>query len=717
MLDRQAIIAKFLGDMEPPAFASPAAIVAKALPALQPSRRIDVPTWATKRKVRGAGFSGDWSNDFAAYMVEPARMLTSRRYSGLVFCGPARTVKTEHLVINALGHRVECMPRNMLILSPTKDTAREFSIEKVDPFIAANAGVYERLGKSRGDDNIYDKRFAGGMRLRLGWPVIGQLSMFDIPDVLLTDYDRMVEDVNGEGSPFKLAQKRTQSFGSLGMAMAEGSPGRPVLDDEWKAATPHEAPPTTGILQLYNGGTRGRFYWTCPSCGELFQPSMDALKYEIRDTPGQSAKTVEMACPNGCLIKHDKKFELNRTGVWLHEADNGQLVTIDDPAIASTDIVSYWCEGPVAALQSWEQIVLRLLQAREDFKKTGDETSLKTTINVDQGRPYLPQQLEVGEGLSEDALKAGAGRYPIGVAPDWTRFITVQVDVQARGFVVQADAWGPGLERRLIDRQEILMAPDGAPGAPRPCDPARYLEDWQALLPLIDHAYPVAGSELAMKPKAMIVDSGGAAGVTTNAYSFWRKHKRRNGDIRIYLARGQGGLTRDRARYGTPEKVLGSKKIKRSDIRLVYVGTDKLKDEIVASLTRKDPGPNAYHLSDLLPDRVFSELCAELRTPTGWERKKSAQPNEAFDLAVYGRALAIVLKAEKINWDRPPAWADVVARNANSVRRVTDAAEGAAEDAGVDADEPAPARTETKKKARPAKRRRRDGAFVMRGIK
>ena len=709
MLDRKAIVSRFLGDMSPPPFATPAAVIAKALPALQPSRRIDVPTWAEANRIlRSAGYSGPWRNDFAAYMVEPARMLTSRRFSGLIFCGPARTVKTEHLVINTVGHRAECMPRNMLVLSPTKDTAREFSIEKIDPFIRHTPSVRERLGTGRSDDNIYDKRFAGGMRLRLGWPVIGQLSMFDIPDVLLTDYDRMVEDVDGEGSPFALALKRTQTFGSLGMAVAEGSPGRPVLDPEWKPSTPHEAPPTTGILQLFNRGTRARFYWTCPGCGELFQPEMAALKYEVRDSAGQSAKTVEMVCPSGCLIRHDQKHELNRTGTWLHETDDGRLVTVDDPDIRSTDIVSYWLEGPVAAMQAWDQIILRYLQASEDFKATGDETALKTTINVDQGRPYVPQQLEVGEGLSEDALKATAGRYPLGIAPDWTRFITVQVDVQARGYVVHADAWGPGLERRLIDRQEILMAPDSAPGAPRPIDPARYIEDWQALLPLLDHAYPVEGGELSMKPKAMIVDSGGAKGVTNNAYAFWRKNRRRDGDLRIYLAKGQGGLNRDRARYGTPEKVLGNKQAKRSDIRLIYVGTDKLKDELVGSLTRKDPGPNAYHLSELLPDRVFSELCAELRTPTGWERKKSAQPNEAFDLAVYGRALAIVLKAEKINWEKPPAWADVPARNSNSVRRVSAADKAPAEKS---------AEIEKKKSARPSKRRSRQGGFVMRGIK
>ncbi|WP_193778460.1 terminase gpA endonuclease subunit, partial [Pseudovibrio sp. WM33] len=114
---------------------------------------------------------------------------------------------------------------------------------------------------------------------------------------------------------------------------------------------------------------------------------------------------------------------------------------------------------------------------------------------------------------------------------------------------------------------------------------------------------------------------------------------------------------RDRAKEVTPEKEEGKRVKKRSDLRIVRVGTWRLKSEITASLAREDPGADAYHLTRNLPSEVFEEFCAERRTPKGWVLRKGRKRNEALDLGVYGLALVLVLRAEKINWKRPPIWA------------------------------------------------------------
>jgi len=694
-------VERYLGPLTVPSYPDPGRLVVDALPALRPPRRITVPDWAEQeRRLRTPVYSGAWRNSFAPYMVEPARMATSRKYRAVVFCGPARTVKTEALILNVLGHRATCMPRVMKIICPTQDAARQFSREKIAPMIRNTPAVAARMSKARNADNLHDKLFEGGMSVRIAWPVIGELSMFDIPDMLLTDYDRMPENVDGEGSPFDLALKRTQTFGSLGMAIFESSPGRPVLDPEWKAATPHEAPPCTGILSIFNGGTRGKFYWQCPHCHEPFEPLFSALRWERKGSPGESARTVAMVCPNGHAIGPDRKAELNPGGFWLHETNDGELAVIDDASVRDTDTVSYWCEGPVAAMQSWEQLVLRYEQALEELERTGDEERLKATVNLDQGRPYLPRSISLGDGIEEAALKALAKPYPLEVAPAETRFLTVAVDVQNHRFVVHVDAWGPGLERWLIDRIEIAVPPAEAPGADkRAIDPARYAEDWAVLPPLLERAYPVADSEFVLRPAAMIVDSGGTAGVTEKAYQFYREQRGR-APRRVFLNKGQGGLDRDRARYGEPEKILQRKQARRSDIRLVYSGTDKLKDEVTLALTRKESGPTAFHLSDRLDDRVFAELCAEIRTAKGWERRKPGLPNEALDLAVYGKALVIVLKGERIDWSKPPAWAAPMEENTYAARVVV----------AVSGD------VELKAAPKPQRvRRRRGDGFVSRG--
>lgn len=664
---------RYLGPLEPPQYARFADVLTEALPALRPPRRITVPAWAeAERTLRTPTYSGPWRNDDAPYLVEPSLMTTSRKYTAVVFVGPARTVKTDALILNTFGQRVCAMPRDMLIVAPSQNMAREFSITKLDKMIDSTPAVLERIDRRRGGDNIYDKKFKGGMRLRIGWPVIGQLSMVDIPDALLTDYDRFDDDIDGEGSPFDLARKRNQTFGSLGMTIAESSPGRPIeADEEWKPSTPHEAPPASGILGIYNSGTRAQFYWTCPHCKTPFRPTFERLHWEERQTNGESAKSVFLACPSGCVIAPDEKPALNRAGIWLHETSGGELVEIGDRKIRDTDIASYWCEGPIAALQSWPQLVLRYLDAVDHFRATGDETRLKATITLDQGRPYRAKVQSIGEAIAPETLKALAKSYPLKTCPPQTRFLTCAVDVQPNRFVVAVDAWCADLERYLVDRFDIALPPAGAPGAAgadgeplRAIDPPRYAEDWAALDALAEKAYPVSGSTFSIRPRAIAIDSHGAEGTTANAYAFWRAKKKAGQHKRFFLLRGVGGIDKQRAIYKQVEKRAGPKgRARRSDIFLIEVGTDPLKDEIALSLTRKDDGPNAYHLPEALPENILKEFAAEVRTKKGWQKKKPGARNESLDLAVYSKALAIVLKAENLDWQSPPAWAAPVESN------------------------------------------------------
>lgn len=213
---------RFLPPVPPPAFADPWDHAAgPALSVLAPARRIDVPTWASSRKVSTAAGLVTWRNDFAPYMVEPSKMVTSRRYRAVGFCGPARTVKSESLILNTIGQRIECNPRDMLVVCSTQDTAKQFSERKLAPMIRENRQLAAAQLVGRGADNIHEKRFAGNMNLQIRWPVIGYFSQNEYFDVLLTDLDRMTDDIGGEGSAFILALKRIQHAGSQGKVIAE----------------------------------------------------------------------------------------------------------------------------------------------------------------------------------------------------------------------------------------------------------------------------------------------------------------------------------------------------------------------------------------------------------------------------------------------------------------------------------------------------------------
>lgn len=659
-----------------PGFRPVSDAIRAALPALAPPARITVSEAATRRKINAGGAWEYWDNSVAPYMVEPMNATQSRRFASAVFVGPARSSKTEGMIINPFVHSVLAAPRMVSIFYMGQTPAREFSVQDLQPIIRNSPELLERLRVS----NVHEKTFQGGGRLTIDWPVSNKLSGRSIPLVLMADYDvAAYQDVEGEGPAFALGRKRHTSAGSRGMNVAESSPRFPILDESHQPKTPHEAPPCEGILGLYNTGTRGRLYWTCPDCSGEFEPSFDRLKFPADGNPSQRGAQAFMECLHcGSVIEPHVKAELNRAARWLHESNDGSLVPLGD-MVRDTETVSYWLHGPAAALSSWQQITTRYLEAVEELERTGDEKPLKAATNLDLGLPYRPRAMGEGAAVTEAGLKDAATDHAWQVAPAETRFLLAAVDVQNGRFVVQIMAHLTDGERVVVDRFDLFTPPDTAPrAADRQLDPAKYGEDWLALLPLADLSYPVANADHRLRLLSIVIDAGGAPGVTPNAYAFYRK-TRKSHPRRFHLIRGFGGEAAKRAEVKAPETSHQGRKKAARDILLIRAGTDRLKDEVAASLIRTDRGTRAIHIPQGAPPDIFAEFAAERRTPKGWQMRPGVKRNEALDLAVYDLALFIVLGAEKINQDRPPTWAILGPGNSFAVQDIETKEESTAE--------------------------------------
>ena len=130
---------------------------------------------------------------------------------------------------------------------------------------------------------------------------------------------------------------------------------------------------------------------------------------------------------------------------------------------------------------------------------------------------------------------------------------------------------------------------------------------------------------------------------------------------RFRLVKGEGRINAPRLRETWPDtfrqKARSAKA--RGDVPVLILNTNVLKDGVVGDLARDVPGPGFVHLPQWLDDDVFHELTAENRTAKGWKRDSNI-PNEAFDLHVYARAACIALGAERINWKKPPKWAQAL---------------------------------------------------------
>ncbi|EPH0530543.1 phage terminase large subunit family protein [Escherichia coli] len=613
----------------------------------------------------GAGNSVPWDPLVAPYVIEPMNCLASREYDAVIFVGPARTGKTIGLIDGWVIYNVICDPADMLIIQMTEEKAREHSKKRLARTFRVSPEVVSRLSPNKNDNNVYDRTFLAGNYLKIGWPSVNIMSSSDYKCVALTDYDRFPEDIDGEGDAFSLASKRTTTFMSSGMTLVESSPGRDVKDVKWRRTSPHEAPPTTGILSLYNRGDRRRWYWPCPHCGEYFQPCGDVVAgfRDIAD-PVLASEAAYIQCPScSGRILPEQKRELNGRGVWLRDGEsiNADGSRYGDPR--RSRIASFWMEGPAAAYQTLSQLVYKLLTAEQEYETTGSEETLKTVINTDWGLPYLPRASM--EQRKSELLEQRAEPVLSRSVPDGVNFLVATVDVQAgrhRRFVVQVTGYGSRGERWIIDRYNITQSLRGdSDGESQRIDPASYPEDWDVLLTDVFHkSWPLASDpSQQMRLMAMAVDSGGEDGVTDNAYKFWRRCRRDGLGKRIYLFKGDSIRRAKLISRTFPDNTgrTGRRAQAAGDVPLWLLQTDALKDRVNNALWRDSPGPGYVHFPDWLGSWFYDELTYEERSSDGKWSKPGRGANEAFDLMVYAEALVILHGYEKIRWPDAPEWA------------------------------------------------------------
>lgn len=644
-------------------------IVASAAEVVLPPDRITVPQAAERyRYIENPGnYTGPFLNSTTPYMVEPQEVLTMHEFQGMVFVGPAQSGKTEALP-NWITHSAICDPADMMIVTPTNTASRDFSKRRLSRLYRDT----QELKKKVLHENVFDTTFKNGMLLTLAHPSGAELAGKPIPRLWLTDYDRMPMDVDGEGSPYDLANKRATTFKRFGMCVAESSPSKPVENPKWIKATAHEAPPCKGILELYNRGDRRRWYWQCVHCHDWFEPTFDLLQYPEEGDDLWRAEQAVMVCPH-CdgEMKHHMKKKLNANGRWVQD---GMRINKEGEIVGRpyrSGIASFWLKGVAAAFVDWKTLVERYLKAYAAYEKTGDETSLQTTVNTDQAEPYIPQAL--GEERLPEELKARAedwgGSAAEPVVPEGVRYLIATIDVQAgmkSAFVVHVHGVGVGDDMWLVDMFKIRKSKRKDEDDDT-CliDPAAYPEDWDVLVEqVIERTYPLAdGSERRMQIKLVGCDSGGKDGVTANAYKFWRRLRDdpdgRRYHLRFQLLKGEPSKTAPRYKVSYPDSQRKDRKAgARGDIPVGFINSNPMKDAAHAMLGRTEDGGGRVHFPVWAEDWLYMQLTSERRTPKGWE-STSRRRNEAFDLLYYAVALLIDkrIRSEHIDWSDPPGWA------------------------------------------------------------
>ena len=576
---------------------------------LTPDPDLTVSVWADEYRFlsqKASAEPGRWRTDRTPYLRDIMDELSpSSPTQRVVFMAGAQVGKTE-TGNNWLGYVIHMAPGPMMLVQPTVDTAKRLSKQRLAPMIEETPVLKQRIADSRSRDSgntMMVKEFPGGVMVVTGANSAVGLRSMPVRYLFLDEIDGYPTDLDGEGDPVNLAERRTTTFARRKVFMCS----TPTVKE------------TSRIEREYLASDQRRFFVPCPQCGE-----MQWLKWaQIKWTDGD-AQTAHYVCEHsGCIIEEHHKTEMMSAGEWRATA-NG----VGNGRTAGFHLSSLY--SPLG-WKSWAEIVDEFLSAK------GDPPLLKTWVNTILGETWEDEiASKVGAGDLLDRVEFYTPR----VAPAPVLAITAGIDTQDNRLALTLVGWGRDEESWVLDHQEIY----GDPAKP---------EVWAQLTNVL--ATPIEHELFEpMTIAAACIDSGGH--FTHEVYAFAREHRQRH----VMAVKGQS--QRNKPIMGRPTKV--DLNLKRQTIKsgaeVWPVGVDTAKATLFARLKLNEAGAGFVHFHADLPPDYFEQLTSErLMTryvkgfPVREWTKKSGARNEALDTFVYNLA---AMQALYMRFNRKTIW-------------------------------------------------------------
>ena len=587
----------------------------------------------------GGGYSGPWNFDRAPYMRRPMDCLgVDSGYWLTAFMGPSQCGKSKIGDIWQL-YSTLVDPADIIAVWPDKDIARSYVTSQINKMIRLSPELKARQLQTQSADNIFSKEFVGSNWFHV-WPVPAQLRTRPVPRFRVEDFELIPEDVGGEGGVIMLLTGRQTTFEGYEIGYVNSSPSRGK---------------DKGIEALVATGTDERWYVDCPHCAAPFLLAFDnCLHFERGGTAADARESAAVACPDcGGLIDHADKGALMKTGRWVGEGQTAVTGGVEGE-LRDVRVASFRIDG-LAGFASWGRIAELYRSAELTFEATQDEFDLRAVVNSRIGVNYR-SRLAGAAPVSVDDLAARVldGRHALGEVPAGVVCLTAAVDVQGNRFEVLVQGWAAGLESWIIDRFAIIALEGGTTAI----DPARRAEHWGGLLQkVIWRRYPVAGSpERTVPIMTTAIDTGGADGVTDNAFAFWyTAHNAGVPPTGVTLIKGGNN---PRARLLPPATVDAKRRAAKGapDAELFVPNVHRFKDIVDVRLRRTALGPGHIHLPRDMERRHLDEMVAEARENGVWIRPPGAA-NETWDLLVYNAVTMTRLGGSDTSLGWVPDWA------------------------------------------------------------
>ena len=573
------------------------------LDGLRPEEPLTVSEWADRyRKLssKASAEPGPWRTNRTPYLREPMDCLSSNSpVQRVVMMFAAQTGKTE-AGSNWLGYVIDHAPGPMLCVQPTVEMAKRLSKQRLESMITDTPCLAAKIAPSRARDSgntMFSKDFSGGIMLLTGANSSTGLRSAPCRYLFADEVDAYPSDVDGEGDPVALAERRTTTFARRKILLTS----TPTVKD------------FSRIEAEYLRSDQRRFYVPCPSCGGMQWLQWPRLKWDAK-RPGD----VRYQCEHcGERFEENHKPAMLAAGEWRATApSDGRTAGFQLSGLYSP---LGWC--------SWEQLVDDFLRAKSDAP------ALKAFVNTRLAETW---EEDYAAAVSADGLMTKRLAYESGTCPDGVVLLTCGVDVQDNRIAVSLWGWGEGETGWLIWHQELMGDPTQT-------------EVWGQLDQVLVTEWATAAGK-ALKVSQVAVDSGGHC--THEVYRYVRDRVRQN----VVAIKGSSRRNSPAVGKGSKVDVSWQGRVLKRGVTLYQLGTDTIKTTLFGRLRHNEGGGvGTLHFGMAADEEYFRQLTSErqaLRYHRGFPIrewvKKAGDRNEALDCVVYAYA-AMLLFSRRMN--------------------------------------------------------------------
>jgi phage terminase large subunit GpA-like protein len=382
---------------------------------LKPDPLLTVSEWADRSRVlsqRASSEPGRWRTERTPYLREIMDCLSPGSPVQRVALMKGAQIGGTECGNSWIGYVIRQAPGPMMAVSPTVELAKRNSKQRIDPLIEESDVLRERVRERRSRDSgntVLSKDFPGGVLILTGANSAVGLRSMPARYLFLDEVDGYPGDVEGEGDPILLAERRSATFER-----------RKIL----LVSTP-KTKSLSRIQREYEASDQRRFFVPCPHCGERQRLELENLRW-----PEGYPREAEHACVRcGALIGERHKTWMLEHGAWRATAEG-------DGRTAGFHLSSLY--SPVGWF-SWADAA----EMYEQAQKTPD--LMKGFVNTVLGLPFE----EEAEAPEWQRLYERRECYRIGIVPEPGLLLTAGDDVQKTG---SRSRWSPGGGARKAGR-------------------------------------------------------------------------------------------------------------------------------------------------------------------------------------------------------------------------------------------------------------------------